>query len=741
MARSILVSLVILAAAAVAPAETVTPLWARGYAVIPAPHTVRLASGDVALDGRWVVDAGALPAKNISVKTLVDGVSEWHGLALARGTAATRVIRLAVTPGAVKTGADPGIDKQGYRLRAAAGKIEISGNSEQGLFYGVQTLLQLIRRTETGALAVPAGEIEDWPKLELRFLHWDTKHHQDRMETLKRFIDWSAKFKINMIGFELEDKFEYPSHPVIGAPGAFTTAQLQEIVNYGLERFIQVVPQVQAPAHMSYVLKHPEFAHLRADGNNYQSALCDPRTYDLIFSMYDDVINATRGVDYFFASTDEVYYAGIEGTCRPYNIENRSLTWVEFVRRAQEHLAKRGRKMLLWVEYPLLAKHVNMLPGGIIDGIIGDADYLPAENALGIRQLAYVSMQGEERLFPNNLRLSQDARPEQARVEAARDSILHGKHWKGNPIGAFGAAWSDAGLHNETFWLGWSALAQWAWNPEGAMPDEHVAQFMQVFYGPEAQGMVDIYAMMQRQARAWEHTWDRVISKVRGPGYGNSRGKGVGVERFDYTLTAPALPALPDLKVAPVIESKYGEFLREARERAAENERLALAIQTNMGRPVRNRYSLEVMLALTRLTGQHWRLLDGMARAEQALVRAQEAAGKDDAARAVAELVQARDIAANLGREREKNFADLTSTFEKSHYPNGREVGGRKFVLILDDVKDHFGGRTADLSYMVVPERSIGLDAWGEAVLKVADSYAKAHNLRLRRFTDVAPEE
>ena len=81
-----------------------------------------------------------------------------------------------------------------------------------------------------------------------------------------------------MIGFELEDKFEYPSHPVIGAPGAFTARELQEIVDYGLERHIQVVPQIQSPAHMSYVLKHPEFAELRSDGSNYQSCMCDPRT-------------------------------------------------------------------------------------------------------------------------------------------------------------------------------------------------------------------------------------------------------------------------------------------------------------------------------------------------------------------------------------------------------------------------------------------------------------------------------
>ncbi|MCX6623478.1 MAG: family 20 glycosylhydrolase, partial [Acidobacteria bacterium] len=245
--------------------------------------------------------------------------------------------------------------------------VQVTGNAAPGLFYGVQTLLQLMKRDASGAAMLPSGVIEDWPRLPLRFLHWDTKHHQDRMETLKRYLDWSARFKINMIGFELEDKFEYPSHPVVGAPGAFTSAQLQEIVNYGLERHIQVVPQVQSPAHMAYVLKHNEFAELRADGNNYQSDLCNPKTFDLIFSLFDDAIKATKGVDYFFVSTDEVYYAGIGKTCAAtYNPVNRSLAWVNFVQKSQEFLAKRGRTMLVWAEFPLREEYVKLLPEGII---------------------------------------------------------------------------------------------------------------------------------------------------------------------------------------------------------------------------------------------------------------------------------------------------------------------------------------------------------------------------------------
>ncbi len=728
---------VVLSAAAVLAAQGPTELWLRGYSVIPTPQRVECAAGEVILDESWRVDARGLSAGHIAVRSLAGDMVEFHRLALRTGSG-PRVIRLRTKPGAVETKAEPLVDRQAYRLRVGEDLIEITGNSDQGLFYGVQTLVQLVRRDAAGRLLAPRCVIEDWPRLALRFLHWDTKHHQDRMETLKRYLDWTARLKANMIAFELEDKFEYPSHPVIGAPGAFTTAELQELVNYGLERFIQIVPDVQAPAHMAYVLKHPQFAHLRADGNNYQSALCRPETYDLIFSMYDDVVKATRGVDYFFVSTDEVYYAGIESDCpRPYNPVNRSLTWVEFVRKARDFLAARGRRILIWAEYPLLAEHVSLLPPDVIDGVIGEEEYLEPERKLGIRQLGYVSMQGSEYLFPDHLPGEEGG----GRLAAAYEYLCGGRHWRGNPIGVFGAAWDDSGLHNETFWLGWSAVSQWGWNPCTVSPEQHAAEFMRLYYGPQATGMVEIYRTLQRQARAWQRSWERVVSRVRGPGYGNSYGKGHGTTRYDLTLEAPATPELPDLKLSRRLSEKYGERFREAPARRLENDRLVHALQENIARAERNRYNLEVLLALARFMGGHWRLLEAMAEAERALVQAEAAAAKGEAARAVGHLVAAHN-AISLRREaNERIFAELTAVFEKSRFPKGRSVGGRHFVHVLDDTKDHWADRTPDLTFMMAPERSIGLDEWLRGVEKAARSYAAAHGVPVRGLAAPRPEE
>ncbi len=747
MIRS-LATLAAVLAAMPAAGQAPTELFLRGHAVIPAPQHVRLNAGDVRLDGSWRVDGPA----HIATRALSDGLDEFHGLKLAPASgAAQRAIVLRVRAGAV-AGAPEETKAQAYRLSIAPGRIEIAGNGDAGLFYGAQTLVQLVKRGPGGSLLLPECEIEDWPRLALRFLHWDTKHHQDRLPTLKRYIDWAARFKANMIGFELEDKFAYPSNPVIGAPGAFTAAELQEIVDYGLERFVQVVPVVQAPSHFAYVLKHPQFAHLRADGNNYMACLCLEETYKLIFQMYDDLIAATRGVDYFFVSTDEIYYAGIGSNCkRPYTPENRSAAWADFAIRARNHLAQRGRRMLAWLEYPLLAKDLERMPADVIDGVVGEEEFVEIEKRKRMRQLAYVSLQGAEFLFPDHLAIESlpagtemgefEAVFTSGRLAAAHNSIAKGRAIGMNPIGAFGAAWDDSGLHNETFWLGWSAAAGWAWHPGTPAPEQQAAEFMQIYYGPDASGMIEVYRSMQRQARAWQRTWDRVVSRVRGPGYGNSDGKGIGTARHDLTLEPPPLPQPDSLAFEPRFTVRYKAWLAEAATLSLQNDQLRHALHASLLSIRRNSYNIEVLLALADFIGHHWNLLNALAGAERELAAAAGAASKGRHEEAVGHLVAAHNRVARAESGGIAVFRLLTGVFEKSRFPKGREAGGRKFVHVLDDTKDHWADRTPDLGYMFAPESSIGLSRWRAELSKRTRDYAGRHKVPVRGLAEARLEE
>ncbi len=724
----------------------VTPLRARGYTVLPTPQQVDLEQGDVKVEASWTVVLQDVKKDDIAAATLTHGLRDKTGMDLAVAGQGDKTVRLAVKLGTLDPKLDEPRAKQAYQLHVSDGGVEVTGNTPQGLFYGVQTLIQLVRRDHLGRWLLPKCTIRDWPQYELRICHWDTKHHQDRIETLKRYLDWSATFKINMICFELEDKFAYPSHPVIGQPAAFTPAQMQDLVNYGLARYIQIVPDIQAPAHVGYVLKHDEFKHLRSDGINYMAKFSMPETYDLIFDMYKDVIDATRGVDYLHVSTDEVYYAGIDPDdqkVKPYNPENRSQWFVDFVQKARDFAAKNNRRIFVWVEFPVLAAHIDKLPPDIIDGVVGNEDYVAAEKKMGIRTLAYTPMQGAEWLFPNYFDWrDRRGEPQRGRLKDAFDTPISGRATRVHPIGTFAAAWDDSGLHNETFWLGWVTVNAYGWHPAGASIPQTVSEFFEIYYGPGCNGLIDAYRDLQSGARLYEASWDEVPSKERGPAYGSSQGKR-RVNRQDETLRVPELPALPDLKVDsenPVWKTRYAGRVEAARAEAPRNERLRFTLQSYLPKVQYNRYNIEVLLALAELQRHHIDMMIGLAEVEQDLLKAASVAERDKA-QAVGLLVKAFNTVDRIAGDFDATFAALKATWEKSTFPKNRTVDGRSYLHIMDDVKDHFADRRVDIDYMIAPEQRMDLPGYRAKLGQLIREYTKAQNLDAKALPDKVLED
>ena len=92
-------------------------------------------------------------------------------------------------------------------------------------------------------------------------------------------------------------------------------------------------------------------------------------------------------------------------------------------------------------------------------------------------------------------------------------------------------------------------------------------------------------------------------------------------------------------------------------------------------------------------------------------------------------LVAARSRAADILAERKSVFEQLTVTWEKSRYPKGRKVDGKKFYHVLDDTKDHWADRRPDLTYMIAPEESIRLEDWMKQIESLAQSFSRNNNL------------
>ena len=121
------------------------------------------------------------------------------------------------------------------------------------------------------------GQIVDWPDLPLRFIYWDDAHHLERLSELKRAVRQAAFFKINGFVIKLEGHFQYKSAPALVEPFALSPSELQVLTDYGLRYHVQVIPYLDAPAHIAFILKHPEYFTLRAfPESNYEFCTTNP---------------------------------------------------------------------------------------------------------------------------------------------------------------------------------------------------------------------------------------------------------------------------------------------------------------------------------------------------------------------------------------------------------------------------------------------------------------------------------
>jgi hexosaminidase len=171
-----------------ASVSATSPLYVRGYTVIPEPQKVQLKGSDFEFDNGWRLELGeGVKGDDAAIESLKDQLTQRYQLSLAtRGRG--KGVALVIHPGLVEIGQATDRDKaalaeQAYRLELGQEGIRITANASTGLFYGVQTLVQLVK-AERGKLWLPEGEILDWPDVGLREVFWDELEHLDHFDVL-----------------------------------------------------------------------------------------------------------------------------------------------------------------------------------------------------------------------------------------------------------------------------------------------------------------------------------------------------------------------------------------------------------------------------------------------------------------------------------------------------------------------------------------------------------------------------
>ncbi|MGO8789922.1 MAG: glycoside hydrolase family 20 zincin-like fold domain-containing protein [Terriglobia bacterium] len=745
-------------------AATVSPLFARGYTVIPSPQKVTLGGQDFEFAASWRLELGpGVKADDIAVESLKEELQERFHLVLAEAKGkGGSTLKLAIDPHAVEVGEATDREKsalaeQAYRIKLTPTETTITGNAATGLFYGVQTLVQLLK-PQDGKVWLPEGEIIDWPDLELRVIYWDDAHHLEHLDVLKAAVRQAAFYKINGFSIKLEGHFQYQHAQPIVEPYAMTPAELQELTDYALKYHVQIIPYLDGPAHDAFILKHPEYAALREyPESNYEFCSTNPETYKLFYGMFDDLLAATQGSKYFVLSTDEPYYVGLakNAQCneadRAKELGTVGKLLAEFTTKTAGYLHDRGRQVIFWGEFPMVPDDIASLPNYLINGEVYGPQYDPVFKAHGIREMVYTSTEGEEELFPKYYPLPASDRlhpkpAESRRVQEMVDLISFTSHAalssvqpnapqpnQADLMGAFIAGWADPGLHPETFWLGYATGPARAWRRDAPNAEELMSSFYPLFYGQGAADMGRLYQLMSQQARFWEDSWDTGPSSARTPIFGYSEGV-FNPPHFAHDQFLPLLPVpSPDLLRLPYNwKMENQKRLELAGKFLAQNDELLNLIHANIDAVQFNRYNLEVYLSIAQLYRQNLIMLGELGRSEDALTSAQNYAGHNDAEKAVASLDRALSIAENIRQQRNQALIDATATWYKSWFPRVPEANGRKFLDKVDDVKDHQPVRTVDMSYLVYREMLYPMGTWGEQVLSTRNQYAQEHKLPAR---------
>lgn len=265
-------------------------------AIIPEPVSLEQKSGEFLLTNNTVIEISA------DDNTSVNAVANYLATLLNKPTGYNLSVSKSSTGNNIKlilnTSYDSELGEEGYLLTVATSGVTISANKPAGLFYGVQSFIQLLPKEIESKIVVdkkdwtiPAVVIKDYPRFGWRGLMFDVSRHFFTKDEVKAFIDDMAKYKFNLLHLHLTDDqgwrieikslpkltsigawnvkkigtFNYFSDPLPNEPrdygGFFTQDDIRDIVQYAKENFINILPEIDVPGHsLAAIASYPELS-------------------------------------------------------------------------------------------------------------------------------------------------------------------------------------------------------------------------------------------------------------------------------------------------------------------------------------------------------------------------------------------------------------------------------------------------------------------------------------------------
>lgn len=507
---------------------------------------------------------------------------------------------------------------EGYRLEISKKQVVVEAPSEAGLFYGLQTLDQLLEDSHDLRIKIPSCRITDYPEIAYRAIHLDLKHHIETIHSYYNIIDRLSKIKINAVIVEFEDKLRYRKVPVVGAANSISIEEFAALSKYALKRNIEISPLVQGLGHASYILKHDQFKDLRdKPSSDWVFDPLNPKTYDVQFALYEDAMKATPYGKYLHVGGDEVGIGNL-GNSEEAKKSGKSafelqMYWLTKVSKfAEEHhripifwddmvfgyadlyrttnnpnTTEQDAKDLWSKNKSILDKNIPLFPKNCVymrwnysaPKLFGNQKAIDWYNEHKLVSMAATAAQQATPLLPL----------EGSNFQAIKDFCQLTTEKKMS--GILCTIWEDASPHFETVWRGLYDFSQFSWNYEDIDRETIHTTFRHRFYGPEMESAsFNFQDLLEKGVNFWSRAF---LTQ------GN---------RYKYNNNLNYID-LPESNKSKEWEVKYKDKIARAEEALSQYEQVKYQLDNAKSLTRRNNYSLEVFDQINRLQAYSSRLL------------------------------------------------------------------------------------------------------------------------------------
>lgn len=356
--------------------------------IVPRPISVEYGNGAYRIDRSTKIVASNKEEK-AAASVINDALlsSIGYRLGVVKSRPASGGLVLSATQGTSRS--------EGYQLQIDGSGVKISGTPE-GMFYGIQTLMQMLPMKGNGSVNIPYASISDQPRFKYRGMHLDVSRHFMPVEFVKKYIDLMSQFKLNTFHWHLTDdqgwRIEIKKYPKLttvgqyrneshegsysttfkgdGRPveGFYTQEQIKDVLAYAKARYVTVIPEIELPGHASAALAaYPELGkgcaaadykfEVKKTWGIFKEVFCPTEaTFKFLEDVLDETIKLFPDSPYVHIGGDEVLKdfwkesAFVQDLMKRENLKDEHEVQSYFIRRMEKFVNSKGKKIIGWDE-------------------------------------------------------------------------------------------------------------------------------------------------------------------------------------------------------------------------------------------------------------------------------------------------------------------------------------------------------------------------------------------------------